>query len=57
MAISKNPNLKGIRGTIEKTIVVREDQWGRTILSSYPDMSNIVASEDQKKQRLTFAEA
>jgi hypothetical protein len=57
MAISKNPNLEGFRGTIDKTIVVRIDPWGRSILSSYPDMSNIVPTKGQKQQRLNFKEA
>ena len=57
MAISKNPNLEGFRGTIDKTIVVRIDPWGRSILSSYPDMSNIVPTITQKQQRLNFKEA
>jgi hypothetical protein len=57
MAISKNPNLAGFRGTIDKTIVVRIDPWGRSVLSSYPDMSNIVPTTGQKQQRLNFKEA
>ena len=56
MAISKNPNLKDFRGTIDKMIVVR--QFGdMTVLSSYPDMTNIVPTEDQKRQRSLFARA
>ena len=35
MGISKEPNLTGFRGTIEKIVVVRIDPWGRTILSAY----------------------
>jgi len=57
MAISKEPNLTGFRGTIEKTVVVRIDSWGRTILSAYPDMSNIKPTTAQKQQRLNFKEA
>jgi hypothetical protein len=45
MGISKEPNLTGFRGTIEKTIVVRIDTWGRTIFSAYPDMSNIISKQ------------
>lgn len=56
MGISKNPNLAGFRGHIERTVVVRQDQWGRTILSAFPDMSNIKPSEKQKSQRLSFKE-
>jgi len=57
MAISKNPNLTGFRGTIDKTVVVRMDPWGRTILSPYPDMTNIEPTIAQKQQRLNFKEA
>ena len=57
MAISKEPNLTGFRGTIEKTVVVRIDTWGRTIFSAYPDMSNIKPTTAQKQQRLNFKEA
>ena len=49
MAISKNPLLKGVKGTINKEIVVREF-FGKTILSAYPDMSNVKRSSKQKKQ-------
>lgn len=56
MAISKNPDLKDFRGTIDNKVVVR--QYGdKTVLSSYPDMTNIVPSEDQKLQRSKFAKA
>ena len=56
MGISKNPNLKGFRGTIDKTVVVR--QFGdKTVLSRYPDMTNIIPTEDQKRQRSLFARA
>lgn len=57
MGISKEPNLTGFRGTIEKTVVVRINLWGRTILSSYPDMTNIKPTTAQKQQRLNFKEA
>lgn len=57
MGISKEPNLTGFRGTIEKSVVVRIDTWGRTILSAYPDMTNIKPTEAQKQQRLNFKEA
>lgn len=50
MAISKNPLLlKGFKGTINKEIVVREF-FGKTILSAYPDMSDVKRSAKQKKQ-------
>lgn len=49
MAISKNPLLKGLKGSINKQIVVREF-FGKTILSAYPDMDNVKRSSKQKKQ-------
>ena len=57
MAISKNPNLAGFRGTIDKTVVVRIDPWRRSILSVYPNMTNIKSTKAQKQQRLNFKEA
>lgn len=56
MAISRT-NCGGFRGTIDKKIVVRQLWDGRTVLSTYPDMTRIKPSEDQKKQRALFAEA
>ncbi|RYY14329.1 MAG: hypothetical protein EOO04_30375 [Chitinophagaceae bacterium] len=56
MGIYKGSDLKDFSGNIDKLIVVR--QFGdRTILSKYPDMSNIVPSARQKLQRSSFAEA
>lgn len=49
MAISKNPLLKGLKGTINKEIVVREF-FGKTIISAYPDMSKVKRSSKQKQQ-------
>lgn len=58
MAILKNPFLKDYRGRINDNLVIRQySSYGRTVLSTYPDMSNIKPSEDQKKQRLSFKEA
>ncbi len=57
MAISKNPNLAGFRGSIDKRVVVRRDPWGRTILSAFPDMSGIEPTKAQKEQRLNFKDA
>ena len=58
MAILKNPFLKEYRGRFNKTLVIRQySSYGRTVLSAYPDMSNIKPSENQKAQRLSFKEA
>ena len=49
MAISNNPLLKGVRGAINKQIVVRE-YFGKTIISGYPDMSGRKQSQKQTRQ-------
>jgi len=56
MAISKNPNLKDFRGTIGN-VVVRQYPDGKTVLSAFPDMTNIVPTEKQKAQRSKFGKA
>jgi hypothetical protein len=57
MAILKNPLDYDFRGHIDKKIVVRQYFGRRTVLSAYPDMTNIKPSDNQKKQRLSFKEA
>lgn len=57
MAISKNPDLKDFRGTIDKKVVVRQYPGNKTVLSAYPDMTHIVPTEGQKRQRSAFAKA
>ena len=57
MAILKNPLDYDFRGHIDKKIVVRQYSGRRTVLSAYPDMTNIKPSDNQKKQRLSFKEA
>ncbi len=57
MGISKEPNVTGFRGNIEKIVVVRIDRSGRTILSAYPNMTNIKPTVVQKQQRLNFKDA
>lgn len=48
--------LHGARGTIGKEIVVK--RYGKkTVLSKYPDMTNIKPSKAQKAKRSKFAEA
>lgn len=57
MAILKNPPDYDFRGHINKKIVVRQYSGRRTVLSAYPDMTNIKPSDNQKKQRMSFKEA
>ena len=57
MAILKDNCDKEFRGHIEKTVVVKQYADGRTILTAFPDMSNIIPSESQKAQRMSFKEA
>ena len=46
MAISKNPLIKGVRGSIGKQVVYRE-YFGKTIVSAHPDMSGRKPSPKQ----------
>jgi hypothetical protein len=59
MAITTNPlwkASKGTRGSVSKSIVFK--QYGdKTVITKYPDMSDIVKSPDQIKARSKFAEA
>ena len=57
MAILKNPRDYDFRGHINKQVVIRQYSGGRTVLSTYPDMSNIKPSAGQKEQRLSFNDA
>ena len=57
MAILKNFPDYDFRGHIDKKIVVRQYSGRRTVLSAYPDMTNIKPSDNQKKQRLSFKKA
>ncbi len=53
-----NNNLltKALKGQIGKQLVFK--QYGKkTVVTRYPDMSKVVPSEAQKKQRSGFAEA
>lgn len=49
MAISTNPLMHGVRGTINKQVVFRIVD-GRQIVSAYPDMSGVKRTAKQKKQ-------
>ena len=56
MAISTNLLLKNVKGQIAKTLVVK--QYGdRTVLSAYPDMSDVVYNEHQKLVQSRFSKA
>lgn len=57
MAISKNPLLKGLRGHINKVIVIKQYPGDRTIISAYPDMSKVKPSEAQLAAKDRFAAA
>ena len=47
MAISINPLMSGVSGSINKQIVYRQ-LHGKTIISAYPDMSDRILSPKQK---------
>ena len=49
MAISNNPIMHGVRGTIGKQVVFRI-VGGKQIISAYPNMSKVKRSASQKKQ-------
>lgn len=57
MAISNNPLLKGLSGQIGKTIVIKQYKGSRTIITAYPNMSNVIPTEAQLKAKAQFAEA
>ena len=56
MAKSNNLLLDNLQGQIGKTIVVKR-YGNKTVISAYPDMSNIVPTKAQKKGRKVFAKA
>lgn len=56
MAISVNPLLKGLRGSINKQIVVKQYST-RTVVTKFPDMSRVVLSPLQKIGNKAFADA
>lgn len=56
MAISTNCLLKNVKGQISKTLVVK--QYGdKTVISAYPDMSNVIYNERQKMEQSRFSKA
>lgn len=59
MARTKNPlwkNTKGIRGGVLKQIVFKQYK-DKTVVTSYPDMSNVIPTELQLKEKVRFADA
>ncbi len=54
--VSGNFILKGMRGKIGKELVIK--QYGsKTVVTKYPDMSNVKPSDLQTNQRIRFADA
>ena len=55
MAITENTMLRSMKGRIGDIVI---KQYGdKTVVSKYPDMSNIIPSDSQKEKRNRFAEA
>jgi hypothetical protein len=55
MAITENIMLRSMKGRIGDIVI---KQYGdKTVVSKYPDMSNIIPSDSQKEKRNRFAEA
>ena len=56
MAITANPLLVGLRGSIGKQLVFKQYAHG-TVVAKYPDMSKVVRTPLQKKKNTVFAKA
>ncbi len=56
MAVSENSLLKGISGSINKEIVVKQYAH-RTVITKYPDMSKVILSDRQERLNSLFAAA
>ncbi len=56
MAIASNFITQGLSGKLGKDLVFKKYK-GKTVISKFPDMENIVPSAVQKVQRSKFAEA
>lgn len=57
MGISKNKFLKGFKGHIDKTVVVKHYPGDRIIITAYPDMSKVKPSKAQLLAKSNFAQA
>lgn len=54
--VRRNIIIKGVSGNIERKVVLK--QYGdATVVSSFPDMSNVTLTEKQKKENRRFSEA
>jgi hypothetical protein len=54
--LRKNLLIKGLIGSVNKQLVLK--QYGKTtVVTSYPDMSQVVKTEKQKKENTHFREA
>jgi hypothetical protein len=49
--VHKNPLLKGVRGKIGDSIVVKQYKYG-TVISAVPDMSRVKRTVLQKKEQM-----
>lgn len=56
MAIAKDSSYNHLRGKVKKTFVVKHYP-SKIVLTSYPDMSNVIFSELQHKSNSKFAVA
>jgi hypothetical protein len=54
---NRNSLLKGLKGGIGKQVVIKTYANGKTVVSAYPDMSQIIPTEPQKEKRSKFKEA
>jgi Fic family protein len=54
--VHDNIVLEGVRGAVGKKVVYKKVN-GKTIVSKYPDMSNVTYNKAQKKYQTQFAEA
>ena len=56
MAILRNFPDKEFSGNVEKRVVIRQ-RLGKTIISVFPDMSNVKYNESQQIEQKRFADA
>lgn len=56
MAIAKGSLVSGLKGTLDGK-VYKQYAGGRTVVTKFPDMTNIKPTKEQKTQRKLFARA
>lgn len=56
MAIQTSALFKGFSGSVNRRIVFRQC-GGKTVISRFPDRSNVIYSERQKREQRRFADA